>query len=217
MNLFDALVFDFDGVLADSVSVKTLAFEKMYLKYGREIADKVVEYHLENGGMPRAEKFAFYQSQLLGEDTSKEMIVKLGNEFSGYVVDDVVAAPEIRGARAFLESMHGRIPMFVDSASPDVELVSIIERRELSDFFEGVYGADRSKVENLATILAEHGFSPDKVCFFGDAMSDYNAARECGTCFIGVGPSESPLGGASPTPAMFNDFVEIAEYFERNE
>ena len=51
------IFFDFDGVIADSVNVKTEAFEKIYLPYGKEIAEKVINHHRENGGMSRFEKF----------------------------------------------------------------------------------------------------------------------------------------------------------------
>ena len=49
----DALIFDFDGVLADSVEVKTRAFAKLFQSYGPEIEDRVVKYHRNNGGMSR--------------------------------------------------------------------------------------------------------------------------------------------------------------------
>ena len=38
-----AIIFDFDGVILDSVNVKTKAFELLYEEYGPEIQKKVVE------------------------------------------------------------------------------------------------------------------------------------------------------------------------------
>ena len=35
-------IFDFDGVLAESVNIKTEAFRSMYTQYGEEIAERVV-------------------------------------------------------------------------------------------------------------------------------------------------------------------------------
>ena len=40
---YKALFFDFDGVLADSVEVKTNAFAKLFEKFGSEIQAKVLE------------------------------------------------------------------------------------------------------------------------------------------------------------------------------
>ena len=51
--MIKAIFWDFDGVIADSVNVKTDAFYEMYLPYGKHIADKVRQYHLNNGGVSR--------------------------------------------------------------------------------------------------------------------------------------------------------------------
>ena len=48
--MIKAIFWDFDGVIADSVNVKTDAFYELYLPYGKNIAEKVKEYHLANGG-----------------------------------------------------------------------------------------------------------------------------------------------------------------------
>ena len=53
------IFFDFDGVLAESVQVKSDAFFKLYLPYGEEVAQKALNHHINNGGMSRFEKFKF--------------------------------------------------------------------------------------------------------------------------------------------------------------
>ena len=58
------IFFDFDGVIAESVSAKTDAFEEMYLPYGKDIAAKVVEYHKLHGGVSRYEKFKYFHKEL---------------------------------------------------------------------------------------------------------------------------------------------------------
>ena len=54
-------IFDFDGVIAESVSAKTDAFREMYLPYGEEIANQVVDYHINHGGVSRFEKFKYWE------------------------------------------------------------------------------------------------------------------------------------------------------------
>jgi len=44
------IAFDFDGVLVESVDVKTRAYARMFEEYGADIVSKVVDYHLTNGG-----------------------------------------------------------------------------------------------------------------------------------------------------------------------
>ena len=57
INQKSILVFDFDGVLADSVDIKADAFAELYSPYGSEIVEQVVAHQLANGGMSRFEKF----------------------------------------------------------------------------------------------------------------------------------------------------------------
>ena len=53
------IIFDFDGVILDSVNIKTEAFYKLFEQYGSKIANQVVDYHIINGGMSRFKKFEY--------------------------------------------------------------------------------------------------------------------------------------------------------------
>ena len=44
----DLYIFDFDGVLVDSVEIKAKAFNELYRPYGSEIAEKIVFHHIQN-------------------------------------------------------------------------------------------------------------------------------------------------------------------------
>ena len=60
--MVNAIIFDFDGVVLESLNVKTNAFKKLYEPYGSDISKKVVEHHLENGGVSRFDKIKFYHN-----------------------------------------------------------------------------------------------------------------------------------------------------------
>jgi len=59
--LIKNIIFDFDGVICESVDIKTGAFYEMYLPYGEMIAQKVKEHHIQNGGMSRYDKFEYLE------------------------------------------------------------------------------------------------------------------------------------------------------------
>ena len=54
--MIKTIFFDFDGVLAESVQVKSQAYYDLYLPYGEETAGKVLQHHIDNGGVSRYEK-----------------------------------------------------------------------------------------------------------------------------------------------------------------
>ena len=210
MKEIQALFFDFDGVLADSVEVKTRAFARLFKPHGAEIVAKVVDHHRQHGGMTRVEKFGHYYREFLKEPLSDKVLADLCQQFSRLVVDEVVAAPEIKGAETFLMKWHGRVPCYVVSATPDDEIREIVRRRGLQNFFKEVLGSSASKSENLKTLLNEYRFNPAKCIFFGDAESDYRAAKECGVEFMAILPEpDSPLLKIVPDVKWANNFEAL--------
>lgn len=212
MKEIQAFFFDFDGVLADSVEVKTRAFARLFKPHGAEIVAKVVDHHRQHGGMTRVEKFGHYYREFLKEPLSDKVLADLCQQFSRLVVDEVVAAPEIKGAETFLMKWHGRVPCYVISATPDDEIREIVRRRGLEGFFKEVLGSSASKTENLKRLLDKYALEPAKCIFFGDAESDYRAARNCGVEFIAILPGQdAPLLKIAPDVRWTNDFETLMQ------
>lgn len=185
MPKYDAIIFDFDGVLVESVDVKTWAFATMYEEHGQEIVGKVFEYHLQNGGVSRFDKFRYYEETLLGKKLDKEKAKGLGDQFSRLVVDSVVAAPWVPGAKEFLEYFSKEISLFVASGTPDDEIKEIIDRRRMNHYFISVHGTPARKSAIINEICDRHGFDRKRVLMVGDAMADYESAVKAGVCFLG--------------------------------
>ena len=53
------LIFDFDGVIIDSVKIKDLAFKKLVNKYNPTIQIKFYNFHRKNLGLSRDVKFDY--------------------------------------------------------------------------------------------------------------------------------------------------------------
>lgn len=180
-----AIVFDFDGVLVESVDVKTKAFAELYREFGDAVVAKVVAYHLLHGGLSRFEKFRHFHREFLGRELMPEAEQVLGQRFSCLVEDAVVASSWVPGAREFLDAYHRRLPLYVASGTPDDELKRILLRRGAAGYFRAAYGSPRRKGEILRHIIADGCFDPAQVLMVGDAMTDLEGAREAGTRFLG--------------------------------
>ena len=218
MEDFQALFFDFDGVLADSVEVKTKAFAKLFEPYGPDVVSKVVDHHRKNGGMTRVEKFYHYYQGFLGKPLHEDDLKRLCDDFSRLVVDEVVAAPEIPGAGEFLRKWYKILSCFIVSATPDEEIRLIVTRRGLKNYFREVLGSSRSKQENVEFLLKKYDLNPGKCIFFGDAESDYKAATACDVNFIGIVPGpDAPLLQVAPGirwARNFNELVKSSDFYK---
>lgn len=195
---WQAIIFDFDGVIVESGDIKTQAFAELYRSYGEHVVTEVVRYHRQNGGMSRYHKFRYFQQHLLGKPsltTEEEQL--LDQRFSVLVIEAVIASQAVPGAEALIQQAATTIPLFVASGTPENELKTIVERRGLSPYFTEVRGSPLPKQTLIAEILTTYALIPERVLMIGDAMADYQGATLNGTAFLGrVRPGdENPFPG----------------------
>ena len=179
----------------ESVDVKTRAFAALYAEYGADIERQVIAHHLAHSGISRYVKFRHYHENFLGIPYDDAIGEQLSTQFSRLVVDAVVAAPYVAGAREFLDAWHDRLPLFVASGTPDEELREIVQRRGMQRYFKSVHGSPALKAEILKGIISRHKLAHARVLMVGDAIADMDGARAAGTAFIG----RTDAGG-SPFP-----------------
>lgn len=182
------VIFDFDGVIADSVDVKTKAFEALYTDDGPEIVAAVRRYHLSHGGVSRFEKLKYYQRELVGRPHDETVIAELADRFAAEVKHRVIAAPEIAGASAALETLKEEADLYVASGTPEQELVEIVKARGLTHYFAAIRGSPVQKTQLIQEICTHASASVERAVMIGDASTDYKAALEAGSRFIGVDP-----------------------------
>jgi len=189
--MLKAILFDFDGVLVESVDIKTKAFAKLFEDEGTEVVGKVVEYHLANGGISRFKKFEYIYEEILRKEINDEIKNELGNRFSDLVIHNVIDAPWVSGVEDFLEQYHQIMDMYIVSGTPEDELIDIIEKRGIKKYFKGIYGSPETKGNLIKQILSSYGYSKTQVVFIGDAITDLKGAIEANIDFIGRIPDEN--------------------------
>jgi HAD superfamily hydrolase (TIGR01549 family) len=184
-------------VLVESVDTKTRAFASLYAEHGPAVAERVVAFHLRHGGLSRYEKFRYGHEVVLGRPLPASESERLAARFAERVVDAVIAAPWVAGAREFVEAHWRELPLFIVSGTPQDELRAIAERRGMARYFGEVLGSPAKKEELLRGLLARHRLAPERTLMVGDSITDYDAASAAGLAFLG----RVPPGAASPFPA----------------
>ena len=184
--MIKAIFWDFDGVIADSVNVKTDAFYELYLPYGKEVAEKVKEYHLANGGVSRFKKFEYWETELLGKPAPvpQSVIDDLASRFSSLVMEKVIKAPYIKGVYDTIVKYSTKVSNYIISGTPEGEMKDIINGRGLTPYFKDVLGSPETKEALTTKLIKREGFDSREVIFIGDAPSDYRSAELNNTWFI---------------------------------
>lgn len=180
---YDCMFFDFDGVVLESGDIKTDAFIELFAGLG--IEEQVKEHHLANQGVSRYEKFRWITENLLNQPYTEATKKELGDRFAALVKQKVIAAPFVAGFVEMIEKIREQnIYCVVASGTPQTELVSIVNERELTPWFDEVHGSPRKKDEIVREVWSRTDFSPEKCLFFGDASTDFEAAEKVGIDFF---------------------------------
>ncbi|MCX5696355.1 MAG: HAD hydrolase-like protein [Candidatus Omnitrophica bacterium] len=213
--MIKAVIFDFDGVLAESVDIKTRAFAFLFEKEGKDCVRKVVAYHNANSGVSRFIKFRHIYADILKRRLDEKMFKRLCAQFSGLVMNEVIKTPFVAGARPFLTRNASRYELFVASATPQKEIKEIIKRRKMSGFFKGIYGSPRDKSSIVKKIMKEGGFSPGEVAYVGDALSDYQAALKNRVNFICRSHNNQSIFKNIPLIRKIKDLTNLESILKR--
>ncbi len=204
---WQAIIFDFDGVVVESGDIKTQAFADLYRPHGEAVTAAVVQYHKLHGGMSRYQKFRYFQQHLLRKPPlTPDEEQELDRQFSELVVEAIVTGEAVPGADEFIRQQAARIPLFVASGTPEIELNSIVMRRGLAPYFTEVRGSPTSKQALIADILSIHALTPERVLMIGDALIDYQSAQLNGVAFLG----RVRAGDGNPFPPQVETVADLS-------
>ena len=130
------IIFDFDGVITDSVNIKKDAFAELYSKYGKKIQDKVIQHHLQHGGVSRFDKIKYYHNEFLEKKINNDELKLLCDNFSELDINKVIDAPEITGVVKFISEMKKKNKsLFINTGTPTYEIKIILEKKNLDRRF----------------------------------------------------------------------------------
>jgi len=185
--MVEAIIFDIDGTLLDSVDLHARAWQEAFRHFGREIAFEDVRKQIGKGG-----------DQLLPVFLNKDELQKEGqalSEFRGKLFKEkyLSSVKPFPGVRELFETVkaHGQKTALASSAKPD-ELDIYKRIAGIEDLVEvGTSSGDAEKSKPHPDIfeaaLARLGHvQPGNVIVVGDSPYDAQAAGKAGVRIVGV-------------------------------
>jgi phosphoglycolate phosphatase-like HAD superfamily hydrolase len=177
LSSYRVLFWDFDGVIKESINVKSSAFAKLFECYGSALMARILEHHLANGGMSRYEKFPIY-TKWAGLSLSSSELEELSKRFSTLVFQGVIDAPWVPGAESFLRNNRFNQIFILISATPKNELIDIITCLNLFPCFRFIYGAPTKKHDAIAETFELLSVEKHDCLMIGDSKVDLEAANK---------------------------------------
>ena len=139
------LILDFDGVVVMSNDIKDEAFRQIFSRWFPDRLGDLMHYHLSHNAIPRRAKFDHVVKVILCDSRGDSLVEELTREFERLTRQAVIDCPYGEGALEFLRVWSQRIPLYLASATPQLDLDLVVDGRKLRPFFKGVFGAPEKK------------------------------------------------------------------------
>ncbi len=165
------IIFDFDGVLIDTLPVTFSLNEEMHENLSLEEYKSFFKGNIYDGakrfdGTPK--KFrSDYDEQYRERTRELKIPDKLKKLVRDLSIDYVLA---------------------IVSSTPTTSIKNILEREDVLSSFEDILGSDvhRSKIIKLNMLLEKYKIIPNDTIFITDTIGDVKEAKECGIRSIAV-------------------------------
>lgn len=178
---YKTLVFDCDGVILNSNKIKTEAFHEICSRFGKAAADKIVEYHVNNGGISRYEKFKWLLQELFGRvdlNILNDLLLDYGSEVRSQLLTCEMAS----GLHLLRENSSAS--WAVVSGGDQEELRWVFKERNISHFFDaGIFGSPDQKDTILLREISSKNFKMPSL-FIGDSRYDHIVSTNAGLDFV---------------------------------
>jgi phosphoglycolate phosphatase-like HAD superfamily hydrolase len=207
--MLKGIIFDFDGVIAESVQIKTDAFARLYEDFGSEIVNKVVKHHVANGGMSRFEKIRLYHKSYLNKAITNKENEELANQFSVLVVEKVIDSPYVPGVFKYIQKCYEKYNLFISTGTPTNEMEQILIGRGIAEYFIEIHGSPEKKSVHISKIMSKYNYHPDELIFYGDANTDIDAAEQANLPFVLIKNSFNKNLANTFQGKMINNFMEL--------
>lgn len=175
-------LFDCDGVLMDSNAVKTQAFYDVALPYGEDVAEKLMAYHVEHGGVSRFVKVEELFTGILKRPPKDGEVAQVLDDFAAISKARMLACPTAPRIEEVLEAVSKTGPVFVVSGSMQDELREVFAARGLDKYFTAIFGSPDDK-DTIVERELRSGAMAGPALFVGDARYDFEVAERYGLDF----------------------------------
>ncbi|MFN3917690.1 MAG: HAD family hydrolase [Flavobacteriales bacterium] len=207
LNKISTILWDFDGVILDSMSVRDEGFVYALSGFSENEVQELLVYHRKNGGLSRYVKFRYFFESIRNEKISEEKIIQLSAVFSSYMRENLINKDYlIKDSLSFIEQNYRKVSMHIVSGSDQNELRFLCGQLGISHFFKSINGSPTPKNTLVGQMIKQYRVDRATTALIGDSHNDFEAAEVNGVSFFGYNnPELSNLG---------NSYIEKFEKFQ---
>ena len=190
------MLWDFDGVILDSMKVRDWGFEEIFNDFNKELTNQLLAFHRKNGGLSRYVKIRYFFEEILDQPITEEEVLGYAQKFSLLMMGKLTNPDNlILDAVEFIKKNHQNYNFHIVSGSDQEELRFLNKELGMDKYFISIHGSPTPKKQLVVNLLEKHNYQIEETCLIGDSINDYEAAKHNKIFFYGYNNLElSPLG-----------------------
>lgn len=171
------ILWDFDGVIIDSLAIRDYGFRKIFKEFDKQSVDKLIQYHNYNGGLSRFHKIEYFFNEILKQNITQDEILQYADKFTQimrqslsdkkYLINDTVN---------FIKNNYKNYNFHIVSGSEHNELNFLCQKLDLSQYFISINGSPTPKNQLIKNLLESYNYNINQTILIGDSINDYEAA-----------------------------------------
>lgn len=172
------IIWDFDGVILDSLQTKKFAFRKLFSDFSRKEVKELISYHENNLGVSRFDKINYFFEKVIAKKTSKNKIKDYLTKYSKLTRNELSKKKYIiKQTIEFIKLYKNDYNMHIASGAEEKDLKYICKKLEISNFFLSINGSPTHKSLIVRNILTKKKYKRKETILIGDSDADYKAAK----------------------------------------
>lgn len=189
--MIKTILFDFDGVILDSMKIKGDGFAELFKNYPEAAIKQLESYHYANGGISRFEKIRYFFNTILGKPVSYTAVNALAHQFGEIIAQKLFDKKNlIADTMQFIEKNYQKYHLYIVSGAEQNELKALCHVFKIDHFFQGIYGSPTHKAILVKNILECYNYVLKDTILIGDSINDYEAAVKNSIGFYGYNNEE---------------------------
>ncbi len=184
--MIQTILFDFDGVILDSMKIKGDGFKELFSSYDISYVTQLEQYHYANGGISRFEKIRYFFNTIMSQSITEKDINLLAEQFASIIAKKLFDKNNlISDTLTFLETHHDHYYFHVVSGAEHHELNALCISFGIAHYFKSIEGSPTIKSHLIRNLLKKNMYLPHETILIGDSINDYEAATANGILFYG--------------------------------
>ena len=189
--MIKTILWDFDGVILDSMKIKGDGFVELFKEYDKEYLKRLKKYHYENGGVSRFEKIKYFYEKILQKNISESQVLEFADKFAKIINKNIFNSSNlIKDSVVFIKNNYTKYNFHIVSGAENNELNNLCKYFELDTCFITINGSPTKKEVLIQNILEKYDYKKEETILIGDAITDYNAAKKNSITFYGFNNKE---------------------------